>query len=221
MTTARNIITLALESMNKLSPGEILDADIAAACLRRLNSITDGWNTGRDMMPQDQIVSGSVTGTTITLGSGDFSSINLGDEIIQLQSDGYPMEPITMQQYNNIYLKTQQGRPQVWVWDGSSTIYVYPAASGNTVNIMTRVTLSTFSDLDTVYTLPSGYEGAFSATLAVAMAPALIGKVTQDLKDAEKKAMFNIQNNTIRPAINSANPMARRNFGGTILQGWR
>lgn len=221
MTTARTILTLALESMNKLSPGETLDADVAAVLLRRLNSIADDWSTGRDMMPQDQIVSGAVTGPTLTLAAGAFAAIGLGDEIIQVQADGYPMEPITMQQYNNIFLKTQPGRPQVWVWDGSATIYLYPAAVGNTINILSRVAFTQFADLDTNYALPSGYQGAFAATLAVATAPALIGKVTPDLLAAERRAMFNIANNTVRPAINSANPMARRNFGGNILQGWR
>jgi hypothetical protein len=221
MTTARTIITLALESMNKLSPGETLDADLSASCLRRLNAIADDWSTGRDMMPQDQIVSGAVTGQSLIVGSGAFSEIGIGDEIIQVQADGYPMEPITMQQYNNISLKSQPGRPQVWVWDGSGTIYLYPAATGNTINILKRKAFSQFSDLDTVYGLPSGYQGAFAATLAVAMAPSLIGKVTPELLNAERKAMFNVANNTVRPAVNSANPLARRSFGGTILQGWR
>jgi hypothetical protein len=221
MATARNIMTLALEGMNRLSPGETIDADLAAACLRRLNSIADDWSAGRDMMPQDQTTSGSVTGTSLTLAAGSFAAITPGDEILSMTADNLPMEPITIQQYNAIYTKTTQGRPQYWVSDGLVTVYLYPAASANTIAIVSRKPFSSFADLDTVYTLPSGYEGAFAATLAVAMAPALLGKVTPDLVAAERRALANIANSIVRPAMLSSDPLSRRGrVFGNILQGW-
>jgi hypothetical protein len=220
MTTARTIITLALEGMNRLSPGETLDADLAAVCLRRLNAIADDWSAGRDLAPQDQLVAGAVTGASLTLATGAFAAIGAGEEIIQVQVDGAPVAPITMQQYQNIPLKTQSGQPQVWAFDGLATLYLHPAAAGHTVSLMTRAPFAAFADLDTPYTLPSGYQGAFAASLAVALAPALLGGVTPSLLVAEKKALYNIGNSTVRPAIVSANPLACRP-GGSILQGWR
>ena len=220
MPTARTIITLALEAMNRLAPGETLDADLAAACLRRLNAIADDWSAGRDMAPQDVIAAGAVTGTSLTLAAGAFAAIPAGEEIIAAQADGFRMDPITMQQYNDIQLKNQAGRPQVWAWDGLATVYLYPAASGTTISLLTRAPFASFVDLDTSYTLPSGYQGAFAASLAVAMAPALLGGVTPSLLAAEKKALYNVVNSTVRPAIISANPIAARP-GGSILQGWR
>lgn len=219
MTTARTIITLALEAMNRLSPGETLDPDLAAACLRRLNAIADDWSAGRDMMPQDQLVAGAVAGASLTLATGAFAAIGVGDEIIQAQADGFPMTQITMQQYQNIPNKAQSGRPEVWAFDGLATVYLYPAPAGSTINLMTRAPFAAFADLDTAYTTPSGYQGAFAASLAVAMAPALLGGVPPGLLAAEKKALYNVGNSTVRPAIISANPMARRP-GGNILQGW-
>jgi hypothetical protein len=220
MATARTIITLALESMNRLSPGETLDADLAAACLRRLNAIADDWSAGRDMTPQDVIASGAVTGASLTLGAGAFAAIGAGEEIISAQADGFPMAPITMQQYNDVRLKNQAGRPEVWAWDGLATVYLYPAASGNTISLMTRAPFASFVDLDTAYTLPSGYQGAFAASLAVAMAPALLGGVSSGLLLAEKKALFNVANANVRPAILTANPLTPRRAGGNILKGW-
>jgi hypothetical protein len=210
MTTARTIISLALESMNKLAPGEVLDADLAAICLRRLNAIADDWSAGRDMTPQDVIASGAVTGTSLTLGTAPFAAIPVGEEIISAQADGFPMTPITMQQYNDIPIKTQGGRPEVYAWDGMATVYLYPAATGNTINLLTRAPFSSFADLDTSYTLPARSQGAFAASLAVAMAPALLGGVTPGLQLAEKKAMFNVKNANVRPAIVDANALARR-----------
>lgn len=220
MTTARTIISLALEGMNKLSPGETLDADLAAVCLRRLNTIADDWSAGRDMTPQDVISSGAVTGPSLTLAAGAFVAIAVGEEIIQAQADGFPMEPITMQQYNNIRLKAQAGRPEVWAWDGLATVFLYPASAGNTINILTRAPFASFVDLDTAYVLPSGYQGAFAASLSVAMAPALLGGVPPSLLAAEKKALFNVANTNVRPAILSANPLVPRTACGNILQGW-
>ncbi len=217
MTTARTIISLALESMNKLAPGEVLDADLAAICLRRLNAIADDWSAGRDMTPQDVIASGAVTGTSLTLGTSPFAAIPVGEEIISAQSDGFPMTPITMQQYNDIPIKTQGGRPEVYAWNGLATVYLYPAATGNTITLLTRAPFSSFADLDTSYTLPAGYQGAFAASLAVAMAPALLGGVPPGLQLAEKKAMFNVRNANVRPAIVDANPLAQRTCANILL----
>jgi len=220
MTSARTIISLALESMNRLSPGEVLDADLAAVCLRRLNAIADDWSAGRDMTPQDVIASGVAAGASLTLGAGAFAAIAAGEEIISAQADGGPMTKITMQQYNNISLKTQGGRPDVWAHDGLATVYLFPAATGNTISLLTRAPFASFVDLDTSYTLPSGYQGAFAASLAVAMAPALLGGITPGLLAAEKRARFNVKNANVRPAMISANPMAPRRAGGNVLKGW-
>lgn len=220
MTTARTIISLALEAMNKLAPGEVLDPDLAAVCLRRLNAIADDWSAGRDMAPQDVISAGAVSGPSLTLAAAPFAAIGAGEEIISAQVDGFRMKPITMQQYNDIGPKGQSGRPQFYACDGMSTVYLYPAATGNTISLLTRAPFASFVDLDTAYTLPSGYQGAFAAALAVAMAPALLGGVTPGLLQAEKRALFNVRNANVRPATVSANPLSPRACGN-ILQGWR
>jgi hypothetical protein len=216
MTTARTIITLALEGMNKLAPGETLDADLAAVCLRRLNAIADDWSTGRDMTPQDVISSGAVTGASLTLGTAPFAAISAGEQITSAQADGFPMTPITMQQYNDIPLKAQAGHPEVYAWDGLATVYLYPAATGNTISLLTRAPFSSFADLDTSYTLPSGYQSAFAASLAVAIAPALLGGVPPGLQLAEKKALFNVANANVRPAIIDADPLTPRRCGNIL-----
>lgn len=220
MPTARAIITLALEGMNKLAPGETIDADVGAVCLRRLNTIADDWSAGRMMMPQDLIVSGAVTGQSLTLGTGLFAAISGGDEIISAQADGYPMSPITMAQYNNIFDKVSPGCPTAYAHDGLSTVYLYPAASGQTINLLVRKTFTVFADLDTNYIMPSGYQGAFAACLAVAMAPALLGAVPPALEKMRKEAMFNVSSTNVRPAMVSSATI-RPGLNGNILGGWR
>ena len=209
MTTARTILTLALESMNKLSPGEAIDADLATSCLRRLNSIADDMGAGRVMLFRDVLTSGAVTGQTLTLGTGSFATISPGDEVIQAVADGFELSPITLQQYNAILVKTSGGRPNTYAYDGLATVYLYPVAAAHIITLMTRAGYAQFADLDTAYTMPSGYQGAFAACLAVAMAPALIGKVSADLVNAKKEAMFNVANNAVRPAILNTDPYNR------------
>lgn len=222
MTTARTIITLALEGMNRLAPGEVIDADLAAVALRRLNAIADDWSGGREMMPQDLIVSGAVTGQSLALGVGLFAAIMPGDEIMSAQADGYSMDPITMAQYNNIFNKAQGGRPYVYAPDGLSTVFLYPAATGNTINLLVRKAFTVFADLDTNYVMPSGFQGAFAASLSVALAPTIMGGVPPDLVKAKREAMFAVRNSTVRPAIISSNPLYPSLGGaGNILQGWR
>ncbi len=223
MTTARNIITLALEGMNKLSPGEAVDADLAAICLRRLNAIADDWSAGRAMMPQDVIVSGAVTGQSLTLAAGPFAAIGAGDEIISAQSDGYSMTPITMEQYNNIWDKVSAGRPTGYAHDGLSTVFLFPASNGSTIHLLVRKPFTVFADLDTNYIMPSGYQGAFAATLSVALAPSLLGGVPPALLAAERKAMYNVSNANVRPAVINSSPLRPGigNSNGNVLQGWR
>jgi hypothetical protein len=217
MTTARTIITLALEGMNKLSPGETLDADLAAACLRRLNAIADDDSVGRSMMPQDVIVSGAVTGPSLTLGAGLFAAVAPGTEIIAAQADRWELSPITMAQYASVEPST--GRPEVFAADGLATVYLYPAAVGHTISLLVRKAFAQFADLDTDYLMPAGYQGMFAASLAVAMAPALLGGVPPALYAAEKRAKYNVQLANVRPAIINADPM--RACVGNIFNGWR
>jgi hypothetical protein len=199
-------------------PGETLDADLAAACLRRLNSIADDWSAGRDMMPQDQTDRTVSGGPSLTLGSGSFAAIAAGDEIIAMQADVPPMDPITIQQYNAIPVKTRTGRPQFWCADGLATVYLYPVAGQTCKHADAQAVRQLRRPRHRLH-LPSGYQGAFAASLAVAMAPALLGKVTPACCRPRRKALFNVRNAQRAPGHRVANPL-RPPAGGNILTGW-
>ena len=223
MPTARAIITLSLESMNRLSPGEVVDSDLAAMALRQLNAIADQAGAGRDALFKQAFISGVVTGPSIALAAGVFSSIGVGDEIEGLTADNYPMSPITMAQYNSIFFKLSPGRPMFYAYDGAATVFLYPAAIANTMVIQSRVDLSQFADLDTNYPMPSGYLKFFSTALAVALAPSLLGGTPPELKEMATSAKWSIEGTNIRPAIIGGNPISAdsRSVGrGSILGGW-
>ena len=221
MTTARQIIQLSLEGINVIGAGETISADLADFCLRQLNAIADRMSAGRGDLFKDQLVSGTVSGTTLTTGTGAFASVSAGQEIQGMLADNYPMAQITIEQYRDIFNKTASGRPQNYAYDGFNTIYLYPVATNNVMTIQCRQDIQQFADLDSDYGFPSGYLSAFSACLAVAVAPSLLGGATQDMMKKEMAAMQAIQGGNIRPLILGGDPINVGHRGGNIINGFR
>lgn len=220
MTTARQIVQLALEGMNRLSPGEVIDADLAAIALRQLNAIADQMSAGRADLFKDLLVSGPATGAALTIGTGAFLSVSPGQEIQGMTADGYRMTSITFEQYRDIKDKSVAGRPINYAYDGAETIYLYPQATGNTMAVQSRADLQQFADLDTSYTLPSGYLMAFSTSLQVSLAPTLLGGVPASIERANMKAMMGIEGANIRPLMLGGDPINRARPTGGILNGF-
>ena len=78
MTTARQIISGALSfHLNRLSPGETLDADLATLCIDALNDIADEWSGSNHFLWREALYSAVVTGQTATIGV-DYTSISPG-----------------------------------------------------------------------------------------------------------------------------------------------
>ena len=68
MTTARKIITNALTtSLNRLSAGETLDADLAALCLSALNDVVDGINGAGGLLWRQVATTQTVSGSSALL----------------------------------------------------------------------------------------------------------------------------------------------------------
>lgn len=196
--TALSVITDAYERCNRLSPGETLSADDAAFGLRRLNSLVDEMSAKAQFLYKNVQTSAAQTGD-ITLGAGSWVAINPGDEIVSVAADNFPLRPITMQQYNELYVPTTTGTPNVWAQDGLSTVHFYPSPNGQTIRILTRAGVAAFADATTVYTVPAGYAAFLGAALAVRVAPTLLGKLPPELVRAEKVCMDAIDG--YQPAI--------------------
>lgn len=207
MTTAREIITGALTfGLNSLSPGETLDDDTGAICLTALNFIADKWNGQKAFLFREILTASSpITGSTATLGT-DWAGLLPGDEILgatvrYATNLDVPMDPITVQQYQNIGLKNLSSYPAYYAHDGQSTVYLYPVATAHVITIRTKQIVSDFADLDTDYTMPKGYKAVFAAELAEEMAPSLIGGVTPAIASRARAARSRLASQAISPAI--------------------
>ena len=216
MTTAREVIEATLTFwLNRLSPGETLNADDAAVCLRALNFIADKWNGQKSFLFREILTTSSaITGAFGTLGT-DWTGILPGDEIlgatVQYSTNlDVPMEPITMGQYANIGIKSLTTYPAYYAHDGQSRVYLYPSASSHIITIRTKQIGSDFADLDTNYGMPQGYKTALSDMLAEKMAFQLLGqippKVGRDAAAARRRLIAkNMRPEIIQPGCTRAN----------------
>lgn len=222
MTTARSIITASLTfGLNRLSPGETLDADTASVALDALNHIADEMNGGKSFLFRELLtVSASgITGTSGTLGT-TWAALSPGDEVLgATYSDGssdIPILPWTMAQYANEPSKSTAGAPMYYAPDGLSLVYFWPACAGQYVTLRTRATVADFADIDTDYLMPKGYKSALSALLAEKLAPTMIGGVTPAIRASATAARQRLSSQAVNPAILVGSEMV-----GNILTGWR
>ena len=219
MTTARAIITSALTTrLNRLSPGESLDADLAAACLSALNDIADECSGSATVLWREALHSATITGTTGTLGT-DWANIDPGQQILgATHSTNYTtIQPLTMAQYHHGVTDktTSGGNPQFYAHDGQATVYFSPGCNGDLITLRVREPVSEFADLDTSYTVPPGYRAGLADMLAERMAPSIVGSVPAEVLRFARSARRRLAAQATSPAI-----VAGGGAVGNILTGW-
>jgi hypothetical protein len=126
-----------------------------------------------------------------------------------------PMAPLTMGQYAEIGNKTSSGQPRQYAHDGAATVYLYPAAAGHVITLRTKQAAQTFADLDTVYTMPAGYQSALEALLTEKMAPTLNPEMLPLATRKASAVRLGLASRSLDPAI--LRPATR----GNILTGWQ
>ena len=221
MAKARVIISDALTfGLNRLSPGETLDADTAQRCLDALNNIVDRLNGQNTFLFCDVFTSGVVNGVTGTLGV-TWPGVRPGEQIEGVTAtystnNDVPLSMMTMDVYANIVNKSTAGFPSSYSPDGFALIYFWPACTGQTITLRTRQNVNDFADLDTDYGMPDGCRADLADMLAEKMAPTMapemLSKVAADAVSARRRAYAR----TISPDI--MQPAGQR---GNILNGWR
>jgi hypothetical protein len=206
LTTARSIIEGALGfGLNRLSPGETLDADTASSCLTALNMIADEFNGSgsflfRDLMTQSTAISAA----SAALGTA-WSTLTPGTQLLDaIHNDSDGDEVLTwmpFEQYQAIFDKTTTSDPEYWSFDGYANVYFYPIPTAALISLRTRQTVSNFADLDTDYGMPSGYKSALSDLLAEKMAFQLLGQIPPKVARDAAAARRRLLAKNMRPAI--------------------
>lgn len=206
MTKARDILSNALTfRLNRLSAGETLDADLAATCLQALNEVVDQFNGLGSFLAREILVPGVCNGVSGTLGT-TWAGVAYGDSILGATVSyaagmDTPLAMLTMEQYQEISQKSTVSIPLYYAPDGGATVYLWPAAAGQTVTIRVKQAFSKFADLDTDYLMPDGYLSALSALTAELLAPSLVGGVSAEVMKAANGARVRLGAQNINPAI--------------------
>lgn len=222
MATARQIITTALTvHLNRLTPGETLDADVGGFCLDALNDIVDEWSgSGTVLWRESLFASASLSGASVDLATA-WPTLNVGADILgATYNNGYGdflIRSATMQEYHELVRVKSlvSGVPRLWAFDGQTTLYFYPGLVAIPVTLRVKAGVSDFADLDTAYSMPKGYKAGFSAVLASRVGGTLVGKVSPEVRTAANAATKALGARAMVPGIinGGATP-------GNILTGW-
>lgn len=182
MTTARDIIESATRKIQVLGRGQTLSADDAQNGLDALNQMLDSWSIEGGNVFTETRESFSLTAgkSTYTIGSGaDFDTAKpyvITSAFVRSNDDDYYLKLIDSREYAQIVDKDLSNNyPCKLYYDNAYPIaniilWEVPNAA-NTLHLYSEKPLSNLSSLNTVLSVPKGYERALVYNLAVELAP--------------------------------------------------
>lgn len=215
MTTAVDLITLALKDIGALGVGQSISAEDTADALATLNMMLDAWQIERLMVyhlvDTAHQANGSVS-YTVGLG-GDFNvarPIKINAAYARLASSGagsavdYRISMIDAREdYARISLKTLNSFPEYAFYDSAfplGNLFLYPVPNSSyELHIVTMDVLPQFPTAATTINLPPGYKAAIRYNLSVWIAgsyqidaPPSIQKLAASTKRSVKRANVQI-----------------------------
>ncbi|MHB1098445.1 MAG: phage adaptor protein [Burkholderiales bacterium] len=186
MTTAADMIVLALKDIGVLDESETPSAATTADALTTLNQMLAMWQADGMYVYAETTASLTPTGaTSYTVGSGMDLNITRPQKLEYVYwTDGgtdYPVQILdTYEEYLSIAVKAITGIPAYAYYLPSyptGQLFLFPEPDSGTVKVTTLVQLPTFTTSADALTLPPEYEMAIRYNLAehlsVAMSVAL------------------------------------------------
>lgn len=184
MTTALDLIESAMSKIGKLGSGEIVSAEDAAVCLKRLNTMMSAFE-GNDMFQYtstETIFTLPASTQSRTIGAGQQIDVVrpvriMGTSYCRVANIDYPLEPIDEESYNSISLKTSVGSiaPSVCWFDGgvpTGNVFFWPlSGSSVSVHLITPQPGTQATSTSTIYALAPGWQRMIEYGLALDIAP--------------------------------------------------
>lgn len=169
---ARDLLQDVMVEIGAIGASETMKAAQAQIGLRSLNRMLDGWQAKRLLVYAVTEVVATVStasapiGTGMTFNTPAPSKLERGCYFVS-GSMSYPIEVWDREAYNAETLKSQSGRTVGAYLDrAAGVVRFWPVPSGAEIHLQVLSRLPTFADLDTIYTLPDGYEEALYQSLA-------------------------------------------------------
>jgi hypothetical protein len=239
-TTARALISSTLRLLGVLAAGEVPTAQEADDALQTLNQLVDSWSNERYLVyVVERLDVPLVVGKPLyTWGvpGGDIPSprpVQVEGVVFSLtdQDLEWPLTAYSQVEYVAIAQKGLSSLyPQLWQYTptyplGELRVWPTPQAA-HTLGLFPWVPLARFASLDTVVTLPPGYERALRYGLALDLAPEYGREASPTLVGAFAQALSAIKRtNTVVPTLGMDPAWSGRQAGdwdataGTYL--WR
>lgn len=229
MTTARTLITRAMQKIGVLVKSEAPDADEAEDALVSLNMLLESWSNDSATLTSRAWESFTLTSgvATYTMGSGQTFNTTRPTNIVAsyIRNGGLdtPVGIISDEAYNSITFKALTGIPQMLNYDNAyptDNLRLYPVpASGYTIFLLSEKPLTSFATLDTDASLPPGWERALIYNLALELAPEYNQQPDGSIVKIAADSLGLVRKATIRARPMDAYPqnIAIRN----IWSGWR
>lgn len=182
MTTALDVIKRAMRLLGVYAIGEDPDPAEAQDGLAALNALLGSLSNEAMLVSARSLDAIALTAgqASFTIGpSGTTVSARpvkvLDESYVVLGGVSYPLQVLTLAQYNDIAVKTLSSIPQaLYVQAGmpDATVYLWPQPSeAMTLNLWSDKLLASFPSQTTQVSLPPGYERMLAFLLAIDLAP--------------------------------------------------
>lgn len=219
MTTANDIIYLALKTTGVLGLGQTPNTEDLNDAFRILNMMMSQWNRRRWLVYQLVTNSCPANGALYySVGPGGDFSIVRPDQIesayfrqnvsTEPNNVDYPLTPLRAREnYNEIALKSLGSFPQVYFYESGfpmGHLYVWPLPNNSyTIFITTKVALQSFTSLTDEVELPPEYEEALYTNLAVRLAGPFGIQLQASVVQLAKLSLNTIKNANAQIAVMS------------------
>lgn len=181
MTTAVDLITLALKDIGALGIGQSISADDTSDALSTLNMMLGQWTAERlDIYHLVETVLQSTGAQSYTIGAGgNFNTprpFNIASAFCRLNNVDFPIQMIKAREdYNLIGLKSLNSMPQYLFYDSAfplGNLYFYPIPNSTyELHITTMDVLAKIATPATTINLPAPYMAMIRYNLALWLAP--------------------------------------------------
>jgi len=226
-TTARDIITRAMQKIGVLIKSEPPSADEADDALASLNALIGSWsNDSLNIYARTWENFPLTSAASYTIGTGgNFNTTrpsNIVEAHVRSGSIDYPLGIVTDEAYNSISYKNLSGIPEFLNFSNAyplSIIRLYPIDTSQTLYILSEKAVTSFATLDTVMSLPDGWERALIYNLAIELAPEYNQKPDPSIVKIAADALGAIRTKVAQVRTMDAFP---QNFAvRNIFSGWR
>ena len=184
MTTALDLVKRSMRLLGVYAIGDSLSADESTTGLEALNALTDSLANSSLLIyvPTLDTIPLTQNQGTYEIGPTGADVVTarplkvLQSSTITYQGVDYPLSVWTLQDYNSISVKSTGGTPgiiypQMDYPDMTVALWPVPSEAGMTLNLWSEKVVTTFPALNTVVSLPPGWEQMLAFLLAEVLAP--------------------------------------------------